>query len=119
MPHQFTYAPGGWIYLAQGAFNYSQVRTRDGVVTRYDQTKLARFRPDGSAFEILTHGPCNIWGLVITRYGETWIQEANDYGYPTMRFEPGANYPAAATPGSALTPRCNRAFPASRWAARA
>jgi len=93
MPHQFTYAPGGWIYLAQGAFNYSQVRTRDGVVTRYDQTKLARFRPDGSEFEILTHGPCNIWGLVITRYGETWIQEANDYGYPTMRFEPGANYP--------------------------
>ena len=44
MPHQFTYAPGGWIYLAQGAFNYSRVRTRDGVVTRYDQTKLARFR---------------------------------------------------------------------------
>ena len=93
MPHQFTYAPGGWIYLAQGAFNYSQVRTRDGIVIRYDQTKLARFRPDGSEFEILTHGPCNIWGLVITRYGETWIQEANDYGYPTMRFEPGANYP--------------------------
>ena len=93
MPHQFTYAPGGWIYLAQGAFNYSQVHARDGVVTRYDQTKLARFRPDGSEFEILSHGPCNIWGLVITRHGETWIQEANDYGYPTMRFEPGANYP--------------------------
>jgi putative membrane-bound dehydrogenase-like protein len=93
MPHQFTYAPGGWIYVAQGAFNYSQVRTRDGVVIRYDQTKLARFRPDGSAFEILTHGPCNIWGLVISRFGETWIQEANDYGYSMMRFEPGANYP--------------------------
>lgn len=93
MPHQFTYAPGGWLYLAQGAFNYSKIKTRDGTVVTFDQTKLARFRPDGSEFEILTHGPCNIWGLVITRFGETWIQEANDYGYPTMVFEPGANYP--------------------------
>ncbi|HUR45524.1 MAG TPA: PVC-type heme-binding CxxCH protein, partial [Candidatus Saccharimonadales bacterium] len=93
MPHQFTYAPGGWLYLAQGAFNYSKIRTRDDVVVQFDQTKLARFRPDGSKFEILTHGPCNIWGLVITRFGETWVQEANDYGYPMMPFEPGVNYP--------------------------
>ena len=93
MPHQFTWAPGGWVYLAQGAFNYSKVRTTDGVVVQFDHTKLARFRPDGSQFEVLTHGPCNIWGLAISRQGETFIQEANDYGYSVIPYEPGINIP--------------------------
>ncbi len=93
MPHQFTWAPGGWVYLAQGAFNYSKVRTTDGVVVQFDHTKLARFRPDGSQFEVLTHGPCNIWGLAISRKGETFIQEANDYGYSVIPYEPGINIP--------------------------
>ncbi|WP_425510006.1 DUF7133 domain-containing protein [Verrucomicrobium spinosum] len=28
--HQFTPGPGGWIYLAQGAFNHGEVRRPDG-----------------------------------------------------------------------------------------
>ena len=93
MPHQFTRAPGGWFYLAQGAFNYSRVKTRGGREIKFDQTRLARFTPDGMKFEDLTSGPCNIWGLVIGREGETFIQEANDYGYPVMTFHAGASYP--------------------------
>jgi putative heme-binding domain-containing protein len=93
MPHQFTRAPGGWFYLAQGAFNYSKVLTRDGRVHQFDQTRLARFTVDGMRFEDLTSGPCNIWGLVIRRDGETFIQEANDYGYPVMLYQEGASYP--------------------------
>src|SRR5688500_10234613 len=93
MPHQFTRAPGGWFYLAQGAFNYSRVVTRDGREHKFDQTRLARFTIDGMKFEDLTSGPCNIWGLVIGREGETFIQEANDYGYPVMAFHAGASYP--------------------------
>lgn len=93
MPHQFTRAPGGWFYLAQGAFNYSKVKTRDGSVHPFDQTRLARFTVDGLKFEDLTCGPCNIWGLVIGREGETFIQEANDYGYPVMAYHEGASYP--------------------------
>ncbi len=93
MPHQLTRAPGGWFYLAQGAFNYSKVLTRDGLVHPFDQTRLARFTPDGLKFEDLTCGPCNIWGLVIDREGQTFIQEANDYGYPVMAYEQGASYP--------------------------
>ena len=93
MPHQFTRAPGGWFYLAQGAFNYSKVRTRGGREIKFDQTRLARFTVDGMQFEDLTSGPCNIWGLVIGREGETFIQEANDYGYPVMAFHAGASYP--------------------------
>jgi len=92
-PHQFTRAPGNWIWMAQGAFNYGKVRTTTGKEQQFDQTRMAKFRYDGSDFEITSQGPCNIWGLHMTMEGETWIQEANDYGYPAMPFHEYANYP--------------------------
>ncbi len=92
-PHQFTRAPGGWIWVAQGAFNYGTVKTTTGVETKFDQTRMAKFRPDGADFEITSQGPCNIWGLVLDGEGQAWIQEANDYGYPVMPFHEYANYP--------------------------
>lgn len=92
-PHQFTRAPGRWIWFAQGAFNYGKVKTTTGAEIQFDQTRMAKFRYDGSAFDITSQGPCNIWGLHMTMEGETWIQEANDYGYPAMPFHEYANYP--------------------------
>ncbi len=99
-PHQFERVPGGWIYVAQGAFNRSQVRRPCGSpfacgseAITFDNCKLARFKPDGSRFENLTGGPNNIWGLAISRLGETFIQEANDMGYPVAEFVPGKHYP--------------------------
>ncbi len=96
LPHQFTRVPGGWILFAQGLFNKSTVKRpgdapfADGTKeARFDACKLGRFRPDGSAFEPLTAGPNNIWGLTISRTGETWLQEANDIGYPIFPYEPG------------------------------
>jgi len=98
-PHQFTRVPGGWILTAQGLFNYSTVRRPDGQPFEYgaaevafNQCKLARFAHDGSEFEALTAGPNNIWGLTISREGETWLQEANDLGYPIIPYEPGGHY---------------------------
>jgi len=93
-PHQFTRAPGGWIWMAQGLFNNSQVR-KPGSDKFVDWPKcsMARMRPDGSEFEVISTGPNNIWGLVITGEGETFIQEANDYGYPVMPFHEYAYYP--------------------------
>ncbi|MFM8413421.1 MAG: family 16 glycoside hydrolase [Planctomycetota bacterium] len=95
-PHQFTRVPGGWILLAQGLFNTSVVKRpgeaafADGAQqVRFDACKLARFRPDGSLFEPVTAGPNNIWGLTISRAGETWLQEANDGGFPIFPYEPG------------------------------
>lgn len=95
-PHQFTRAPGGWIWMAQGAFNSGKVQDKGGKVTDFPSTRMARFRPDGTGFEITSQGPCNIWGLVITGEGETFIQEANDFGYPVMPFHEYANYPGCA-----------------------
>lgn len=95
-PHQFTRVPGDWILLAQGLFNSSGVKRpgdlpfADGSAEiRFNACKLGRFKPDGSAFESLTAGPNNIWGLTISRAGETWLQEANDMGYPIFPYEPG------------------------------
>jgi putative membrane-bound dehydrogenase-like protein len=95
-PHQFTRAPGGWFWLAQGAFNSGKVTTTKGDTVDFPSTRMARFRPDGSFFEPTSTGPCNIWGLVLTGQGETFIQEANDYGYPVMPFHEYAWYPGCA-----------------------
>ena len=95
-PHQFTRAPGGWIWMAQGAFNNGTVLDKSGKMTEFPSTRMARFRPDGTGFEITSQGPCNIWGLAMTGEGETFIQEANDFGYPVMPFHEYANYPGCA-----------------------
>lgn len=92
-PHQFTRGPGDWFYLAQGAFNYSKVKTPEEKTVEFNQTKMARFRADGTGFEVVCWGPNNIWGFVISRQGDMFIQEANDLGYPVAPFFIGAAYP--------------------------
>lgn len=106
-PHQFTQGPGNWIYLAQGAFNHGDVKRLDGKPlatgsmfsitpqpnTPFHFCKLARMRPDGSDFQLLSSGPNNIWGLVLDRAGSWFIQEANDMGYPVVPFMPGTHVP--------------------------
>jgi len=92
-PHQFTRAPGNWLWMAQGAFNYGKVKTTKGSEVQFDQTRMAKFRYDGSEFDITSQGPCNIWGLVLDGNGQAWIQEANDFGFPMMPFHEYANYP--------------------------
>lgn len=92
-PHQFTRGPGGWIYLAQGAFNRSTVRSKDGQKTTFNFCKMGRFTPDGQTFELVQAGLNNIWGFVITRTGEMFIQEANDLGYPVVPLALGASFP--------------------------
>jgi putative heme-binding domain-containing protein len=93
-PHQFTRAPGGWIWMAQGLFNNSAVKQpgSDEEIP-WPKCSMARMRPDGGEFEVTSTGPNNIWGLAMTAEGETFIQEANDYGYPVMPFHEYAYYP--------------------------
>jgi putative membrane-bound dehydrogenase-like protein len=98
-PHQFTRAPGGWIWMAQGLFNNSTVHKPGSDETvDWPKCSMARMRPDGSQFEVTSVGPNNIWGLVITGEGEAFIQEANDYGYPVMPFHEYAYYPGGMEP---------------------
>ena len=92
-PHQFLRQPGGQVFVAQGLFNYSTVRRPGGAPFAdgstevvFDQCKLAAFALDGSSFENLTAGPNNIWGLLTSREGETFLQEANDFGYSVVPY---------------------------------
>ncbi|MEY3492157.1 MAG: hypothetical protein RL309_1285, partial [Verrucomicrobiota bacterium] len=41
-PHQFTRAPFGWFWLAQGAFNSGKVVSTKGDVTDFPNTRMAR-----------------------------------------------------------------------------
>ncbi len=98
-PHQFEFAPGGWVYVAQGLFNKSVVERPDGKAfasgekqVAFNQCKLARFREDGSDFELLSAGPNNIWGFGTGRDGEVFLQEANDMGIPVSEYLPGTHY---------------------------
>lgn len=93
LPHRFLRGPDGWIYMAQGAFNHSLVRDREGRETRFDFCKVGRFREDGSRFEIVATGLNNIWGLVFDEHGEFLAQEANDMGYGVVPLVLGASYP--------------------------
>jgi len=99
-PHQFERMPGGWISLAQGLFNASNVQRPSGEPfangsksVTFNHCKLARMKPDGSDFDLLTHGPNNIWGFTQTRDGRVFLQEANDISIPVTEFEPGTHYP--------------------------
>lgn len=99
-PHQFERSPGGWFYLAQGLFNHSKVVRPGGLPfadgsreVAFDACKLARAKPDGSAFELLTAGPNNIWGFATARDGTEFLQEANDMGHPVSEFIAGTHYP--------------------------
>ncbi|MBL9199147.1 MAG: hypothetical protein JNL39_01520, partial [Opitutaceae bacterium] len=95
-PHQFLRQPGGTMFVAQGLFNYSTVRRPGGAAfaagateVTFNQCKLAVMALDGSRFENVTAGPNNIWGLLTSREGETFLQEANDIGYPVIPYAPG------------------------------
>jgi putative membrane-bound dehydrogenase-like protein len=93
-PHQFTRAPDGSIWMAQGLFNNSNVTQPGGTeAVPFPKCSMARMQPDGSGFEVTSVGPNNIWGLIITGEGDAFIQEANDYGYPIMPFHDYAYYP--------------------------
>lgn len=95
-PHQFTRAPGGWLWLAQGAFNNSRVRRPEEPVDKavvFNKARMAKFRPNGAQFEGMSTGPCNMWGLAISQEGEPFTQEANDFGYSVMPYHEYANYP--------------------------
>lgn len=93
MPHQFTMMPGGWIGMAQGAFNRSKVVAGSNAPVSFDYCKMGRFRPDGSEFEVISYGLNNIWGLSLGREGEMFIQEANDMNYSVVPFQVGSSFP--------------------------
>eukprot|EP01034_Spumella_vulgaris_P008575 gene8575-10918_t len=53
----------GWVYGAHGFANPSEVTDRAGRTVKLTSGNTYRFRPDGSRFELVTHGQTNPYGL--------------------------------------------------------
>jgi putative membrane-bound dehydrogenase-like protein len=69
------YGLDNWIYATIG---YSGGTLKTGDVEHNFKQGVYRFRPDGSAFEVLTSTSNNTWGLGVSESGEIFASTANN-----------------------------------------
>ena len=86
----FLYWIDGWIYGTHGFRNHSEIRDKAGRLTVLDSGNTYRFRPDGSAFEIYTHGQTNPFGLTVDPLGNFYT--ADSHSKPVYMLLRGAHY---------------------------
>ncbi len=86
----FLYWIDGWIYGTHGFRNHSELRDKSGRVTVLDSGNTYRFRPDGSAFEIYTHGQTNPFGLTVDPLGNFY--SADSHSKPVYMLLRGGYY---------------------------
>jgi len=86
----FTYWMDGWIYGTHGFRNHSEIHDLSGRVTVLDSGNTYRFRPDGSAFEIYTHGQTNPFGLAFDPLGH--LYSADSHSRPVYMLLHGGFY---------------------------
>jgi putative heme-binding domain-containing protein len=80
----------GWIYGTHGFRNHSEIRDQSGRLTILDSGNTYRFRPDGSAFEIYTHGQTNPFGLTVDPLGNFY--SADSHSKPVYMLLRGGHY---------------------------
>ncbi len=86
----FLYWIDGWVYGTHGFRNHSEIRDKTGRLTVLDSGNTYRFRPDGSAFEIYTHGQTNPFGLTVDPLGNFY--SADSHSKPVYMLLRGAFY---------------------------
>ncbi|MDQ3623085.1 MAG: c-type cytochrome [Verrucomicrobiota bacterium] len=91
MSASYLYWIDGWIYGTHGFRNSSEVRDGSGQVTRMHSGNTYRFRPDGSLFEIYTHGQTNPFGLTVDARGNFY--SADSHSKPVYLLLRGGFYP--------------------------
>jgi putative heme-binding domain-containing protein len=80
----------GWVYGTHGFANPSEVTDRSGRVVKLASGNTYRFRPDGSQFEIVTHGQTNPFGLAFDSRGD--IYTADSHSKPVYLLVRGGYY---------------------------
>ncbi len=90
MSSNYLHWVDGWIYGCHGFANHSEVRDKSGRITMLDSGNTYRFRPDGSRFEIHTHGQTNPFGLTVDPLGNFY--SADSHSKPVYMLLPGAHY---------------------------
>lgn len=73
----FLYWIDGWIYGTHGFRNRSEIRDKTGKVTVLESGNTYRFRDDGSAFELVTHGQTNPFGLTTDTRGNFYSADSH------------------------------------------
>ena len=91
--HALKYMPGDWVTVINGLLCWGDVTDRNGKVTRFKNTAIAYIKPDGTNFHITATGHNNIWGFYQDKLGNSWIQEANNGGYPIVPYQEQITYP--------------------------
>ena len=80
----------GWVYGTHGFANPSEVTDRSGRTVKLTSGNTYRFRPDGSRFELVTHGQTNPYGLAFDARGELYT--ADSHSKPVYLLVPGGYY---------------------------
>ena len=80
----------GWVYGTHGFANPSEVTDRSGRTVKLTSGNTYRFRPDGSRFELVTHGQTNPYGLAFDSRGELYT--ADSHSKPVYLLVPGGYY---------------------------
>ncbi len=80
----------GWVYGTHGFANASEVVDRGGRSVKLTSGNTYRFRPDGSRFEIVTHGQTNPFGLAFDARGDVYT--ADSHSKPVYLLLPGGYY---------------------------
>ncbi len=73
----YLYWIDGWVYGTHGFRNHSEVTDRSGTKTVVDSGNTYRFRPDGSHFEIYSHGQTNPFGLTVDPLGNFYSADSH------------------------------------------
>lgn len=73
--NNLRYGFDNWIWAAVG---YSGGKVKVGETVYAFQQGVVRFRPDGSAFEVLTSTSNNTWGLGFNESGRAFLSTANN-----------------------------------------
>jgi hypothetical protein len=98
--NNITLGPDGWIYLAIGDYGFLNATGKDGTKLTRHGGALARVRPDGTGFELVTIGTRNIYDIGLDPFGHAFARDnTNDGRGWNTRFHwlaPGANmgYPS-------------------------
>ncbi len=107
----FRLGPDGWIYATHGFNNTSHFEVRPerlagrkpgdpGTALELHSGNVFRFRPDGSAVEIWSHGQVNPFGLAWDRRGN--LYSADCHSAPIYQLLRGAVYPSFGKPHHGL-----------------
>lgn len=80
----------GWVYGTHGYSNPSEIRDRQGRVTKLQSGNTYRFRPDGSEFQLYVHGQTNPFGLAFDARGDLYT--ADSHSKPVYLLVPRGYY---------------------------